>query len=205
MPEEKTDKEKIVPEWSFPVNVAEINGRLALDIAPDEAERAALAKRFDLLSLEVLAAQIVLTREAGQMRVRVQGRFQASLLQACVVTLEPVEDRIEESFEAWFADQEQAVTLAKAKHDRLVKKGRSEVPLLDEQDDPEPIIDGKIDLGELVAQFLSLSINPFPHAPGVELPAEGEEENPVRMSAGETPNPFAALKDWKAKQDMGDS
>lgn len=200
MPEEKTDKDKITPEWSYPVNVTEINGRLVLDLAPDEAARAALAKRFDLLSLEALEARIVLTREAGQMRVRVEGRFQASLLQACVVTLEPVEDKIEENFEAWFADPEQAVTLAKAKHDRLVKKGRSEVPLLDEQDDPEPIIDGKIDLGELVAQFLSLSINPFPHAPGVELPSE--EENPVRISAGETPNPFAALKDWKAKRDM---
>jgi hypothetical protein len=75
------------------------------------------------------------------------------------------------------------------------------VPLLDEQDDPEPITDGKIDLGELVSQFLSLSINPFPHAPGVELPEEQEGDGPVRMSAGNAPNPFAALKDWKARRD----
>ena len=39
----------------------------------------------------------------------------------------------------------------------------------DEADLPEPLEGDKIDLGEIVAQFLSVSIDPYPRAPGATL------------------------------------
>lgn len=195
-------KDIVAPEWSYPVRVDEIVGRLKLRISPQDSDRARLVQRLGLLSLDELEADVALARESGQMKVHVTGQLRARLRQSCVVTLDPVEDEIEENFEAWFADPDLAVTLAKVKHDRLVKKGRVEVPLLDELDDPEPIFDGKIDIGELVVQFLSLAINPFPQAKGV---SSEEGEAPVRASVGETSNPFAALKDWKVRQGREDN
>ena len=67
-----------------------------------------------------------------------------------VVTLELVADEINTDFEAWYADPGQAVSLTKVRYDKQAQKGRVEVPILEEHEDPEPIIEGKIDLGELV-------------------------------------------------------
>lgn len=192
-------KDRIVPEWSRKVNVSDIDagGVLRLHIEPDSAARARLVQRLGLLSLDDLEADVILTRDPGQMKVHVQGHLEARVRQNCVVTLEPVEDSIAEDFESWFADPEQAVTLAKARHDRLAKRGQRELPVLDERDDPEPIVNGRIDVGELVTQYLSLAINPFPHAKGVEFEVGDEETRPAREIL---PNPFAALKNWKLRQ-----
>jgi hypothetical protein len=51
------------------------------------------------------------------------------------------------------------------------------MPFLDESEDPEPVIDGKIDAGELVAQYLSLAIDPYPRLEGEEYGGEGEAES----------------------------
>ena len=59
-----------------------------LDLAADEAERAAIAKRLDLASLGRLEAHVCLDRTGDV--VRAHGRLLASLDQSCVVTGEPV-------------------------------------------------------------------------------------------------------------------
>ena len=59
-------------------------------------------------------------------------------------------------------------------------------------DEPEPIADGRIDLGEAVVQQLAIALDPYPRAPGAELPAQysAEEANGSRDDAV---TPFAAL------------
>ncbi len=141
----------------------------------------------------------MLNRDSGSQTVHVSGELKAQIRQNCVVSMEPVASEIHEKFEAWYADSEQVVSLKKARRDKQVEKGRSELPILSEQEDPEPVVDGKIDIGELVTQYLSLGVNPYPHAEGVEhkevVEAGGDEEaEKIRKS------PFAALKDWKGKQ-----
>ena len=133
------------------------------------------------------------------MVVHVNGRIRATVKQPCVVTLEPVESRIDETFEAWFSDPDQAIALSKAKHDKMAKSAGGEVPMLDEKDDPEPIIDGQIDLGELVTQHLALALDPYPHAEGVKY--EYGDDEPEKVPEEFKNNPFAALKDWKDKLD----
>jgi hypothetical protein len=53
-------------------------------------------------------------------------------------------------------------------------------------DPPDPIIGGRIDLGALAAEFLSLGLDPYPRKPGVDF------EAPEGDAPGEE-SPFAAL------------
>lgn len=186
-------------EWSYPVDEEKAGIEITeLTLSPNDAEKDALCQRLGLLSLDNLEVRLHLSRTTGNMVVAVQGELKAELSQPCVVTLEPVHSVIEEQFEAWYADPDKAVSLAKARREKRSKKGSGEVPMMEESDDPEPVVNGKIDLGELATQYLSLSLNPYPHADGVVLPEE--DQAVLQDAAPERRNPFAALKDWKAKQ-----
>ena len=193
-------KESVISEWSHFVNITGVNEwPLKIELSPQESERAALVKRLGILALDLCKASVVINRDAGSQIVHVTGEFRAEIRQNCVVTMEPVVSEIHETFESWYADLDQAVSLSKARRDKQVEKGRSELPVLSEQEDPEPIIDGKIDIGELVAQYLSLSITSYPHAKGVAY--QDVEEAVYDKDAEEIcKSPFAALKDWKGKQ-----
>lgn len=140
-------------------------------IAAKPDERAGLAKRFDLLALDRLEAKVKLTPMAGGY-YRLAAEFEADLRQACTVTQEPVPARVAESFTLTYGPVEDS----------------GEISLDGDTEPVEPLEDGMIDIGETVAQQLSLALDPFPRAPG----AESESET---ASSGESPreSPFAAL------------
>ena len=46
---------------------------------------------------------------------------------------------------------------------------------LADEDEPDPIIDGKIDLGALTAEFFALGLDPYPRKPGAVLDAGAHE------------------------------
>ncbi len=143
-------------------------------------ERAALARRFGLLALDRLEAHLRLDR-GGESLIRVTGRFEAEVTQACVVSLEPVHSHLEEAFSVLY-------TLAPepAEHD-LVIDPETEEP-------PEPAGPKGIDLGEAVAQQLALALDPYPRASGAKLAAIAANE----ASGGPEENyPFAVLKTLK--------
>jgi len=189
-------------EWSHFIDASEITGeKVRMTITPDKEARKNLVRRLGLLSIDSLKAELELQREQGGMVVHIGGNVQAVLQQSCVVTLDPIETKVNETFEAWFADPDQAIQLSKVKHDKNVKMN-GETPILDEREDPEPIIDDQIDLGDLVTQHLSLAIDPYPHAKGVEY--EYGDDNPKKVPEAFKNNPFAALKDWKAKLEDGE-
>jgi len=142
-------------EWSHFIDASEITGeKVRMTITPDKEARKNLVRRLGLLSIDSLKAELELQREQGGMVVHIGGNVQAVLQQSCVVTLDPIETKVNETFEAWFADPDQAIQLSKVKHDKNVKMN-GETPILDEREDPEPIIDDQIDLGDLVTQHLS--------------------------------------------------
>lgn len=186
------------PEWSYLFGADDVESEaVKLTISPDADELSALCQRLSVLSFDSLTAELVLKRASGNMTVHIKARVKAALKQACVVTLEPVAAQVDEEFEAWFADPEQAVQLVKAKREKLTKSGAGEVPILEEKDDPEAIIDGNIDLGELVVQHLCLMVDSYPHAEGVVY--EYGDDDPRKVPEEFKTNPFAALKDWKSK------
>ena len=142
-----------------------------VEISAKPEERAGLAKRFGLLSLDRLDAKVKLMPLAGGF-YRLAAEFEAEVVQACVVTSEPVPARLAESFTLTYGPVEES----------------SEIVLDGDAEPVEPLDDGMIDIGEAVAQQLSLALDPFPRAPGASI----EEDADV---ADNTPreSPFAAL------------
>ncbi len=135
-------------EFSRPIAVTRLGvGEAVYDIAANQAERAALAKRFDLVSLEKLTAHVTLRRLPGGM-VRLTASLSANVVQTDVVTLDPVPARVDDDFTLLFG------------HDA------DDAAVLDPETElVEPLIDGHIDIGEAVAQQLSLAMDPYPRAP----------------------------------------
>jgi uncharacterized metal-binding protein YceD (DUF177 family) len=167
------------PEFSRPIRVDRIgNDGREITFTASEEERAALAARFDLEELPSLVGKAVLTRIAGGKLFRLDASFEADVVQTCVVTLDPLPAHLTEHFTMTYAAE------ADIEHQR-------EVVIGEEEDPPEPLTDGTIDVGEAVAEHLSLALDPFPRKPGAEIPASplGEEE--------ERPHPFAALAQLK--------
>ena len=189
--------EVLESEWSHFIDADDVGpDKLRLSITPDKEARQNLVKRLGILGVDSIKADLELNREQGGMVVHVKGHILATLSQSCVVTLDPVKTKVNETFDAWYADPDQAIALAKVKHDKQVK-ANGETPIINEQEDPEKIIGGKIDLGEVVTQHLSLAIDPYPHKEGVKY--EYGDDEPEKVPEAFKNNPFAALKDWKSK------
>jgi uncharacterized metal-binding protein YceD (DUF177 family) len=173
-----------LPEFSRPVRVDDLApGETDIRLEASAEEREALARRFELLSMESLTARVALMPEAGGL-VRLTGTLRARLTQACVVTLAPVEAEVEASFERLYAPP-------------TLERDLPEEEELGEDDPPDPIENGAIDLGEAVAEQLGLEIDPFPRAPGVEFAGyssdgQGETAKPA--------SPFAVLAKLKDRQ-----
>lgn len=190
-------------EWSHFFDVSKLDdGPVQLTLEPSDEERKRLALRLGVIAVDMLKCDISLKQESGSNIVHVIGTMQADLTQKCVVTLEPVAAHVEDEFEAWYADSEAAVSLSKVKQEKASKGGNAEVKMLEEHDDPEPIINGKIDLGELVSQYFSLSINPYPHAEGVHYKVGDDTD--FKAEESDVNNPFAVLKEWKGKVTRGE-
>jgi uncharacterized metal-binding protein YceD (DUF177 family) len=162
------------PELSRPFAVERLGeGGTAERIVASPAERAAVARRLDLLGLDRLEAKLALRVAAGGTLLEITGQIEAEVQQSCVVTLEPVPARLSLPVEITYA-------LVRSAPDR----GEESV----DPDAPEPLPPGGLDLGEEVVQMLSLGLDPYPRAPGAGLP-------PVPDAEAE--HPFAKLKDLK--------
>ena len=75
-----------------------------------------------------------------------------------MVTLEPIENDIDEPIDLMFAPPEQIPVLADLVDEAV--DDDSEIP-----DPPEPIENGVIDLGRLATDVLFLAIDPYPRKP----------------------------------------
>lgn len=183
-------------EWSHFIESDKIDiSAHIVEISANESERKALCKRLGLHDITNISAKITLQRNQINKVIEIEGIIIADLTQSCVITADAVEQHVEESFQAWYADPTVAVSLSKVKRDRLPDIEKAEQPIIEEYDDPEPVVNGKIDLGELVTQHLSLSLNPYPRSKEAEWPETAQDDSDESALYD---NPFAALKDWKA-------
>lgn len=176
-------------------------------LSAGEPDRKAIAKLLELVAVDSLTADITLQRVPGNKAViHVQGMLKANVVQSCVISQAPVKAHIEDEFEGWYADTDSFVSINKARNERSSKSkthaADNEVQIVDEREDPEPIINGKIDLGDLVVQYLSLALPPYPRAHGVTWDNSDDPEAAPPSGSGRL-NPFAALKDWKSSRGEG--
>jgi uncharacterized metal-binding protein YceD (DUF177 family) len=159
-------------------------------VEADAGERAALAALDGLADIAKLEAAFHVTRRL-QGRVNVRGRVSALITQTCVVSLEPFETAIAEDVDVDFMraqDLEKAAN-EKARQERAGSRDQAK-PEDEEPDPPDPIIDGKIDLGALASEFLALALDPYPKKPGVQFDEVLTEKPEERES------PFAILRKW---------
>jgi len=170
--------------WSVPVTVAQIpDTGLHRDIEADRAVRDAMAEAAGLREILSASASLDVTPKSGG-RVHVAGHVRARIGQTCVVTLEPIENDIDEPIDLIFAPPEQIPQLADLVDDSI--ESGAEIP-----DPPEPIVNGVIDLGRLATDALFLGIDPYPRRPDAVF------EAPV-VAADPEDHPFAALKALQA-------
>ncbi len=126
-----------------------------LDLVADEAERNAIARRLDLVSLDRLEAHVSLSRTAGA--VRAEGRLIAALDQSCVVSGDPVTAHVDEPFAVLFMPEPPA-------------GGPDEEIELGAEDCDVVFTDGAmIDLGGAIADTLALGLDPYPRSASAEV------------------------------------
>jgi uncharacterized metal-binding protein YceD (DUF177 family) len=163
----------VTPELHRPVTIDRVdNTGLDMSVEANEAECSALAVRMKLPDMRSLTCDFHLEREfAGAFLAH--GHLRARVVQTCVVSLEDFTNLIEEHFAV-----------------RLVPEGQ------ESDDDPEsldeiPYHGETIDLGEVAAEQLALALDPYPRAPGAELPTLPDDAEW---------QPFAALDALRRRQ-----
>ena len=155
---------------------------LAIERVADAAERQQVAAALDLNALMSFSARYQIT-PLSLSRYKLTGELNADIEQTCVATLEPVTAAIRESYAATYWPQE-----------TMPEPAAGQVDLNAAEPDPEPIVDGKIDVGRIIFESLAAAIDPFPRRPGAEF------DGPLTAPTGSTPeSPFAVLASLKDK------
>lgn len=151
---------------------------MVMDITANASECKALAERFGIPSVDGLTAKVVL-KSLGGGRIRVSGELAARVKRISVVSLEEFEEEVKDSFSVLYEPEGAEISLR-----------TNEIDLdATEEEEKEIIEDGKIDVGELVAEYLSLGLDPFPRRSGEEFMPYGETET--------RENPFSVLEKLK--------
>ncbi|KQV82048.1 DUF177 domain-containing protein [Rhizobium sp. Root1220] len=173
--------------FSYLVKVGHISANpVEVHVEADKKELEALAKSWNVVSVNDLSADLEIARWKRD-GIRVKGKVSAKIVQSCIVTLGPVPSEIDESFEQIFVPE----------NSKLARKPANDTGEMvldpDGPDLPESFSGDTIDVGEVVAEFAALGIDPYPRKAGVEFGSHIEDtgENDKKPSA------FAVLKDWK--------
>ena len=139
------------------------------------SEREAIAKLLELVGLEALRFHGKF-HFGGEGRLLLDGTLAARMTQTCVVSLDPIETALEVPVAAEFWPQARIEALA-ATADEAASHG-----ILDW---PEPIVDGRIELGALLYETLATGLDPYPRREGASIEwteSPGSPRPPARQA-----------------------
>jgi len=168
----------VPPEFSHvvvPSQLPAAGGVFALE--PTADERAALAARFDLVSLDAFRAELRLVPAHDGSVLRLTGSIKARVVQRCVVTLGPVDSAVEVPV------------------DIVLKPADTLTGEIDTEEDVEPYWNDRIDIGEIAAEELALALDPYPRAPDAGPRGAGGH-----IEGKPPPGPFDALASLRRKK-----
>ena len=168
-------------EMSHIIETSDIDaaGRV-FEFSANVSQRQALAERLGLHDLKKLTVAGHVRRDGDGGTILVEGQFLAEVEQRCVVTLEPVEAALDDSFQISF--------LSPVEWD--IYRARN-VDMLPDDDDVEPLEGTNVDLGTTVVEYLALAIDPYPRCRNAEFSFD--------QGAQVDPGPFAALAKLRNK------
>jgi len=165
--------------WRVPVRLEDVpETGLHLNLVADEHVRAGLAALAGVADIPRLEAAVDVARHGSGLRAA--GRVSATVGQTCVVTLEPMENLVDEPIDVIFAPDPTG--------DLADQNAAFEA-----HEPPEVLSDGTADLGAIMTEFLLLGIDPYPRKPGVEFAPQPAHPGEESTSAG----PFASLAKLK--------
>jgi len=160
----------------------------------------ALARRFDLVSLKCLRANVTVRSFGKRGGVTLVGTFEANVVQSCVITREPVTTHVKESLNL----------LLEPRGEEAAENHRVELVLSSEEVEAEPLEGDELDIGECVAQYLNLALDPYLRQPGAQVSQKlrvklagkesGSTDTDVDPGAGKAKTeegPFLVLQDLK--------
>ena len=173
--------------------VATLSDRpIVVPVEADAAERARLAEANGIPALHRLEVPFRVGRE-GPSGFRVSGTLQATVRQICVVTLEPFDSEVTEEVDVRFVLDSAASGRSSLRAPTAPQDPAEEA----DEDPPDVIRDGRIDLGALAAEFLALGLDPHPRKPGVRFDEAAAGQGPKEAS------PFAVLAALKPGRPPG--
>ncbi len=167
--------------FSRPIDTRRIpeSGRDEVIVATPE-ECAAIASAFEIIGIGRLEARIAV-KPWNRVGLQLEGRLRAEAVQACVVTLEPVAERIDHAFSLKFLPPETQA------HDPKTVAEAEVIVDIDAEDPPDPLTGPLLDLGPVITEQLALALDPYPRAPDADLKAA------LGTDADGPSSPFAAL------------
>lgn len=176
--------------FSYRIKVGHVSHNpIEVHIEADERERSGLARLWDILGVEALSAELKVRRWKKD-GVKVTGTLHAEVTQACVVTLDPVPQVIDEEIEEIFVPEGSSLA-------RIPANDAGEIMLdPDGPDLPEQFTGDEIDVGAFVAEMAAMALDPYPRKAGIQF--EGHVEGDAEE--GRKPSPFAVLKNLKLEK-----
>ena len=170
---------------------------LSVKRTADPNDLQALKAALEVLSCDALEVAYRIKAMGGG-GFRLDGRFEARVTQACVVSLEPVADRIAGTFEVEFLPE--AAARPKPKGGR---GGEADGETEDTIDpfaavEVEAIENGMIDAGRIIYEELASLLNPYPRAAGTAFDWQDPKAGPGDVAGAS--NPFAKLSVLRGKK-----
>ena len=168
--------------YSEPLRLHQIGAGVQRRLTPDAEAMKRIARALDLQALEAFEVDINLVPTVSGWRL--DGRVTADAVQTCGLTLEPLPVHVDRKF---------SVQMVEATEREDDEEGEIDLELDD--DSPDQIEGGSLDLGQYAVDQLALSLDPFPRKPGAvfEQPREPGEISP-----------FAVLKSLQPKDGSGE-
>jgi uncharacterized metal-binding protein YceD (DUF177 family) len=161
----------------------------AVDIVllPSIAERAAIAEWLEANAVERMEARIRIEKKSPELYAY-DASFDADVVQACVVTLEPVRARLKGEFHRRLRVPRNLHPGRRARTPELATKA---IEIAYGEDEEAELLEStKFDIAAPILEELILALDPYPRAPGAALPMPETPKAPVQ-------SPFAVLKGLK--------
>lgn len=171
-------------EASIRLDSMPVAGR-ELELVPGEAERAELARRLGVTSVDRLDIKLHAVKFRGGMRVT--GRLTGAVTQPSVVTLEPVAQEIGEPIDRIFLPGGEKDFAGPANAEIFVDLNGADIP--------DHFEGNEADLTALIVETLALAVDLYPRGEG-----ESVDDLGLKPDVADD-HPFAALKALKPKEE----
>lgn len=166
---------------------------LKVSLTASEEECRELADQLQIQTVNALSLNGELYRKDGTSLIELKGTVTADVEQACVVSLKPVQQKIEEDF----------VMCYTFSRDDAFIEDVDYVVSMEEEDLPELIQDGQIDIVHAAVEQVALALDPYPRAEDIDeslMSSYTADQDETEEDAGiQTQKPFAGLKDLLKK------